>query len=100
MRALEAAEIVCDKYAVDQVKIDEIKSDQEQLKNSLIQVISQTHPLRSSNVTVQQYESAKPFIIQFEKIFTLNYDLLLYWIVNKFDIDPQGYHTDDGFRHT
>jgi hypothetical protein len=100
MRALEAAEIVCDKYAVDQVKIDEIKSDQDQLKNSLIQVISQTHPFRSSNITTQQYESAKPFTIQFENVFTLNYDLLLYWIVNKFDIDPQGYFTDDGFRQT
>jgi len=100
MRALEAAEIVCDSYSVDQVKIDEIKNDQGQLKNSLIQVISQTHPLRSSNITTQQYESAKPFIIQFENIFTLNYDLLLYWIVNKFDIDPYGYHTDDGFRQT
>jgi hypothetical protein len=100
MRALEAAEIVCDSYAVDQVKIDEIKNDQEQLKNSLIKVISQTHPLRSSNITTEQYESAKPFIIQFENIFTLNYDLLLYWIVNKFDIEPCGYHTDDGFRRT
>ncbi len=100
MRALEAAELVCDSYAVDQAKIDEIKADQEQLKDSLIQVISQTHPLRSSNITTQQYETAKPFIIQFENVFTLNYDLLLYWILNKSDIDPVGYHTDDGFRHT
>ena len=100
MRALEAAEIVCKKYAVDQVKINEIKKDQDHLKNSLIQVISQTHPLRSSNITTQQYERAKPFIIQFENIFTLNFDLLLYWIVNKRDIYPQGYHTGDGFRQT
>ncbi|PTO62232.1 DUF4917 family protein [Vibrio splendidus] len=100
MRALEAAETVCESYGVNRAKIDEIKADQEQLKNSLIQVISQTHPLRSSSVTVAQYEAAKPFIIQFENIFTLNYDLLLYWIVNKSDIDPEGYFTDDGFRQT
>lgn len=100
MRALEAAETVCESYGVDRAKINEIKADQEQLKNSLIQVISQTHPLRSSSVTTAQYEAAKPFIIQFENIFTLNYDLLLYWIVNKSDIDPEGYFTDDGFRQT
>ncbi|MBY7733047.1 DUF4917 family protein [Vibrio splendidus] len=100
MRALEAAETVCESYGVDRAKIDEIKTDQEQLKNSLIQVISQTHPLRSSSVSVAQYEAAKPFIIQFENIFTLNYDLLLYWIVNKSDIAPEGYFTDDGFRQT
>ncbi|CAH6870852.1 conserved hypothetical protein [Vibrio chagasii] len=100
MRALEAAETVCESYGVNRAKIDEIRADQEQLKNSLIQVISQTHPLRSSSVTVAQYEAAKPFIIQFENIFTLNYDLLLYWIVNKSDIDPEGYFTDDGFRRT
>ena len=66
----------------------------------MIQVISRTHPLRSSNVTTAQYESAKPFLAQFDNIFTLNYDLLLYWIVNKFDIIPEGYFSDDGFRGT
>ncbi|RTR31657.1 DUF4917 family protein [Shewanella atlantica] len=100
MRALEAAEAVCETYGVDPLKIDEISTDQIQLKESLIQVISQTHPLRSSRVTTVQFEKAKPFIIQFDKIFTLNYDLLLYWIVNKFNITPEGYFTDDGFRRT
>ncbi|HGS4996390.1 TPA: DUF4917 family protein [Vibrio cholerae] len=100
MRALEAAEAVCETYGVDPAKIDEISTDQEQLKASLIQVISQTHPLRSSRVTTAQFQSAKPFIIRFDKIFTLNYDLLLYWIVNKYDIAPGGYYTDDGFRRT
>jgi len=100
MRALEAAESVCESYGVDLAKINEIQADQEHLKNALIKVISETHPLRSSNVTTQQYEHAKPFIIRFQNIFTLNYDLLLYWVVNKFDIDPRGYHTYDGFRHT
>ncbi len=99
MRALEAAEAVCDSYGVDPAKITEIRADQAQLKNSLIQVISQTHPLRSSNVATKQYECVKPFVIQFQNIFTLNYDLLLYWAVNKSDIDPVGYHSDDGFRH-
>lgn len=32
MRALEAAEIVCKTYGIDAAKIDEISTDQEQLK--------------------------------------------------------------------
>ncbi|AXN05233.1 DUF4917 family protein [Vibrio anguillarum] len=110
MRSLEAAEIVGDAYGVDRAKLDEIRSDQEQLKDALIDVISRTHPARSSRVTTAQFESAKSFINQFDNIFTLNYDLLLYWIftlnydlllywiVNKNDIEPFGYITDDGFR--
>ncbi|CAI4203757.1 hypothetical protein MWMV10_MWMV10_01618 [Acinetobacter baumannii] len=98
MRALESAQKVCESYGVEQDKISEIKDDQEQLKNSLVEVISQTHPLRSSSVQISQYEKAKPFIKKFSKIFTLNYDLLLYWIINKNDISPVGYFTDDGFR--
>lgn len=88
MRALEAAEVVCKTYNVDVTKINEISTDQEQLKSSLIDVISNTHPARSSHVTNRQYESAKPFILQFNSIFTLNYDLLLYWIVNKTEVAP------------
>ena len=97
MRALEAAEAVCETYGVDPAKIDEISTDQEQLKDSLINVISDTHPERSSHVSTSEYQKAKPFILKFKNIFTLNYDLLLYWIVNKTEIAPEGYRTDDGF---
>lgn len=100
MRALEAAESVCVSYMFDQTKIDDIKADQEILKNSLVDVISQTHPSRSSRVTTQQYEIARSFIARFKNIFTLNYDLLLYWIVNKNDVDQRRYFTYDGFCST
>ncbi|MCG9628994.1 DUF4917 family protein [Vibrio mediterranei] len=98
MRALEAAELVCKTYGVEEEKIAEINTDQEQLKDSLIEAISDTHPERSSHVTTEQYEKAKPFILQFKNIFTLNYDLLLYWIANKSEIAPLRNHKDDGFR--
>lgn len=98
MRALEAAESVCESYGFDQVKINEIKSDQQVLKDSLIKAIAKTHPLTSGEVTTQQYEYARDFIVKFQKIFTLNYDLLLYWITNKNEIKPKGYFTNDGFR--
>lgn len=99
MRHLETAELLCKIYNVDTKEIDEIRFDQEQLKESLIGVISNTHPARSSHVANGQYERAKPFILQFDSIFTLNYDLLLYWIINKTEIAPRGYGTYDGFSY-
>lgn len=98
MRALEAAEYICESYGFDQTKIDEIKNDQQVLKDSLIKVITDTHPLTSGAVTFQQYKCARAFIKRFQNIFTLNYDLLLYWITNKNEIKPKGYFTKDGFR--
>lgn len=100
MRALEAAESVCESYGFNQTQINDIRTDQDVLKNSLIHVIAQTHPATSSWVTTQQYECARSFIKRFQNTFTLNYDLLLYWIVNKYDVTPWGYFTDDGFRGT
>lgn len=98
MRALQTGEIIGEAYSLSQVNIEEIRSDKEHLKNTLIDVIANTHPARSSHITREQYHSAKIFISQFDSIFTLNYDLLLYWIANKYDIEPRGYLTDDGFR--
>ncbi|TGW44471.1 DUF4917 family protein, partial [Escherichia coli] len=33
-----------------------------------------------------------------ERLFTLNYDLLMYWARNKKNLDPLTFDTDDGFR--
>lgn len=97
MKKLESAEYICQSYNVPQNYIQNIQADKEQLKSSLIDVITRSHPARSSYVTVNQYDLAKPFISQFEKVFTLNYDLLLYWIINKTEITPRGYQNNDGF---
>ena len=97
MQTLDSALVVCRGYNVSQYIIDNIIADKEQLKNSLIQVITQSHPSRSSNVSIFQYSNAKPFISQFDKVFTVNYDLLLYWIINKTEVSPHGYVNNDGF---
>ncbi|KKO56984.1 DUF4917 family protein [Serratia sp. TSA_130.2] len=98
MQALEAAELICQTYNANTQTIDDIRNDKHRLKDSLIEVIAHNHPERSSHVTTAQYDRAKPFISQFENVFTLNYDLLLYWIINKTEIAPLGYHHNDGFR--
>ncbi|MBN3175518.1 DUF4917 family protein [Pectobacterium brasiliense] len=97
MQALDLAERVCRNYNVDPNAISMINDDKQQLRTSLIDVITRRHPARSSYVTLHQYGTAKPFTYQFRNIFTLNYDLLLYWIINKTEVIPYGYHHSDGF---
>lgn len=98
MRQLIAADIVCRAYGVEQATINQIKQDQEKLKQALITAISNTHPHVPNEVSDAQYTFARKFISGFNKIFTVNYDLLLYWSRNKNDLPPHNYRTDDGFR--
>jgi len=44
-----------------------------------------------------EYQHCKQFLQHFERIFTLNYDLLLYWTLMQEDIIPN-LRCDDGFR--
>lgn len=99
MLALQSAEVIFRNYNIPANKIYELQQDQDLLKNGLIQVISNQHPQRSSSVSTVQYQAAKPFTCLFNKIFTVNYDLLLYWIINKTEISPLGYRHSDGFNY-
>ena len=98
MRQLVAAETVCEAYGVERETINQIKEDQEHLKQALITAISNTHPHLPHEVTEEQYSFVRKFISGFNQVFTVNYDLLLYWSRNKNDLPPENYRTDDGFR--
>lgn len=89
---------VLESYNGDQTLIDQIRGDTEILKESLIQTITKCHPSLPSSITDAEYELARHFLHQFKNIFTLNYDLLMYWVRNKPNIEPIAFQTDDGFR--
>ena len=89
---------VLEAYGGDLTLIDQIRGDTEVLKESLIQVITNCHPNLPSRVSDEEYELARHFLYEFKKIFSLNYDLLMYWARNKSDIEPEAFLTDDGFR--
>ncbi|MDO3442333.1 DUF4917 family protein [Agrobacterium sp. V1] len=75
----------------------------EFLKEILIKTISASHPDRPDAIDIDKYKKAGEFLQFFRKtkkewtggkIFTLNYDLLLYWIINKVGITKE---CNDGF---
>lgn len=96
MRALLAAQTVAEVHALEQPIIDNIRRDQEILKQALLAAISDNHPRLPGDVTTAQYQSVRTFLRRFSQIFTVNYDLLMYWARNQ-NLEPV-WRTDDGFR--
>ena len=98
MRSLVAAKDVLDAYGGNSHLVERIEKDQQLLKDALIAAITKTHPERPSEVSQAQYTAARTFLSRYKQIFTVNYDLLFYWAINKDELPPQGHFTDDGFR--
>jgi len=99
-RLLEAADIV-QHYDSSGTTTHHILEDIEELKRTLIHVISKSHPPKPSEVTEHQYASCRKFLKYFEKgnTYTFNYDLILYWVLMHFhDNEELKLPCDDGFR--
>ncbi|MBB1626227.1 DUF4917 family protein [Achromobacter sp. UMC71] len=96
MRTLLSAELVAEVHGLDQEVIDTIKGEQTILKEALLNAISENHPNLPNELSEAQYQAVRQFLRRFSHIFTVNYDLLMYWARNQ-DLEP-AWITDDGFR--
>ena len=71
--------------------------DARALKEALVTAIASNHPARPGDISDWQYDSCKDFLYNFIStegdIYTLNYDILLYWVLMH-----SGLSSDDGFR--
>lgn len=97
IRALNDAARLCEKYGVLRLKIDQMRQDSLKLKELLVQTIAKSHPERPTDITDQEYENCQTFLANFKSIYTLNYDLLLYWTQMHHE-DSSARTSDDGFR--
>lgn len=78
--------------------VEGIRRDSECLKNTLITTISKNHPNFPYEISNDEYSATRIFLENFKNIFTVNYDLLLYWARNVQNLAPKDFETDDGFR--
>lgn len=80
IRALEDASIVERAYG-NEVHANELEADAQKVREALVNAVNATHPAHREDLEFQ-YESAAAFLKHFSKgrVFTLNYDLLLYWV--------------------
>jgi hypothetical protein len=75
-----------------------LASDADKLKEILVKVIAGKHPDRPNRVGDGQYKACAKFLHNFETIYTLNYDLLLYWtLINDMGGDRLIKSINDGF---
>ena len=60
--------------------IQGIEADAAALKEALAEVLARKHPDNVGDIEDGEYASARTFLANFDgKIYTVNYDLLLYW---------------------
>jgi hypothetical protein len=78
VRALEAAVSVAKAYGHD-THADELEADAQMVREALVNAVKSTHPEHREDLGVK-YASSAAFLAHFSTVFTLNYDLLLYWV--------------------
>jgi hypothetical protein len=92
MQALQHAAQIEDAYE-EADKAALFRNDAIAVREALIHAFRKVHPGISFDIPQEQREQCGKFLQNFENIFTLNYDLLLYWVILKMG----GYAFTDGF---
>jgi hypothetical protein len=98
MNALRRASLLVDLYgSTDKELASKLKKDSEDLREVLVSVIAKNHPNMPSDISDEEYQACREFLKHFSDIYTVNYDLLLYWALMH-DEKPPKVACDDGFR--
>jgi hypothetical protein len=98
MEALKRAAILLRLYESTHSSVaDVFDQDANGLREVLVSAIANSHPARPGDISNEQYGSCKMFLSHFQDIYTLNYDLLLYWALMQDQVEPV-IPCDDGFR--
>lgn len=80
-------------YPGTEATVGLVNRDADAVKDALADAISQIHPARIGDVGEERLDTTSAFLKRFSSVFTLNYDLLLYWTILR---DRNAF--DDGFR--
>jgi hypothetical protein len=73
-----------------------LRADAERVRDGLTEAISEIHPANKGEIGDIEMGRTSDFLEQFGEVFTLNYDLLLYWAMGS-----NGFRSfDDGFRRS
>jgi len=98
MRAIRHATAVLRAYGEEEGTVARLEGDAEALKSILVDAVAKSHPDHPFAISDDEYIACRRFIRRFSKIYTLNYDLLLYWAAMRNELDDKPISFDDGFR--
>jgi hypothetical protein len=97
IRSLCDASKIMAAYGVSADIVADVDKDCAALKELLVQTIASSHPALPSEITDAEYTACQAFLGNFKRVYTLNYDLLLYWTQMHHE-DEAKITSDDGFR--
>lgn len=106
IRSLEASARLASIYGAPPSATQEMLDDAEALKDILVETIAANHPDIPADIPDAKFWACRNFLRHFlgpndGQVFTLNYDLLLYWVLMHEDnpfVPPAGsLTTNDGF---
>lgn len=96
MNQLDTFEMLLVRFTADLALISRIRDAKSKLKSSLLDAVSQMHPEHVFSVAEEKMAACSKFLGHYinagGKIFTTNYDLLLYWVNMR-----AGLNGSDGF---
>ena len=98
MKALDQTNILVNAFDPENRDLqDKLLHDVQNIREALVKVIAENHPFRVDRITDAEYRFCRAFVHNFNTIFTLIYDLLLYWAINRQHIDDLTLNLFDGF---
>lgn len=93
VQRLEAIDEIIHLYDTNDTISPKIQRDSRTIRKVLAETVVSVHPSRIGDIGDGRMDKCRGFLIQFDQVFTLNYDLLLYWVINR----SRG-NFQDGFR--
>jgi len=97
MRALRLIVKLIPLYRNDPDLIRTLIADADGLSDVLVLAIAQNHPEGTFEISDEHAVACRAFLAPFKHIYSINYDLLLYWVLMRSEILPV-VQCDDGFR--
>jgi uncharacterized protein DUF4917 len=82
MQALQHAAQIEDAYE-DTNRANLFRNDAAAVREALIHAVREVHPGISFDIPQEQRDRCGEFLHNFSNVFTINYDLLLYWVILK-----------------
>lgn len=79
IKSLEQAALVAIAYNKQDFS-ERLTTNAQQVREALITAIHEVHPDNFASIPPHEIESCSNFLRKFKEIYTLNYDLLLYWV--------------------
>ena len=91
IKALRQTALLARVYVPDRPELmTSLIQDAKGLRDVLVNTIARNHPARPQEIAPHRYQACRTFLDSFECIYTLNYDLLLYWALMQDELPPTG----------